>query len=79
MAKFQWVILIAILSFLAANAILFGYVIHKCGQVAIELKQSPAEACPNLGDGYAELGAETLAILLALGAFTGSDTPPSKL
>jgi hypothetical protein len=73
--KFQWVILIAILSFLGLNAGLLGYVIHECSRVAIELKQSPAEACPNLGENYAKLGTETLAILLALGAFSGSAPP----
>jgi hypothetical protein len=77
--KFQWVILIAILSFLGLNAALLGYVIHQCSRVAIELKQSPAEACPNLGENYAKLGAETLAVLLALGAFTGTPPPPTKL
>jgi hypothetical protein len=74
--RFQWVILAAILSFLGLNAVLLGYVIHQCGRVAIELKQSPAKACPNLGENYAKLGTETLAILLALGAFSGSEPPP---
>jgi hypothetical protein len=78
MERFRWVILCAILSFLGLNAGLLGYVIYQCGRVAVELKQPPAEVCPNLGENYAELGTETLAILLALGAFSGS-TPPPKL
>jgi hypothetical protein len=78
MEKLQWVILCAVLSFLTFNAVLLGYVIYQCGRVSVELKQPPAETCPNLGEKYSEMGMETLAILLALGAFSGP-TPPPKL
>ena len=79
MAKLQWAILCAVIGFLTFNASLLGYVIYQCGRISVELKKSPAETCPNLGEKYTEMGMETLAILLAMGAFSGSSSPPPKL
>ena len=79
MARHQWVILCSILTFLAFNAGILSYSLFQCARISVALKRSPIDLCPDIGKNYAELGTETLAILLALGAFSGVNIPPPKL
>ena len=76
MAKFQWLILCSIISFLTFNAGIFLYVINQCTKIALAQNTPPAQTCPELGKNYGELGIQTLSILLALGAFSGTPGAP---